>query len=101
MSQKMLSRVVSVSMFTKNDFTGFVPVEGDKWIVLKWFHPSDYETQESLNDASEIFADEILKDLSSGHYIRIETCKEVMSEEGRHTGKYYYELERLELKNQI
>lgn len=104
MSKKMHSRVVSVSKFTKTkmelDGSNTIPHEDSKWVVIKWFHPSDYENQEYLNDASEIFTDEILKGLSYKHFIRIEDCKEVLKN-GRFNGKYKYITARLERKDTI
>lgn len=69
----MNSRTVEVSIFNKyRDIESvIIPSEQENWIVIKWFHPSDYETQEQLNDAAENFANEILKDLSLGHFIRV------------------------------
>jgi len=96
----MHPRVVSVSMFTEMEISKVIPQEDSKWVVIKWFHPSDFETQEFLNDASEIFADDILKDLSYKHFIRIEKCEEVLKN-GRFNGKYKYTTERLERKDTI
>jgi hypothetical protein len=67
----MNSRTVEISIFNKRDLNGVIPHEQKNWIVIKWFHPEDYETQEQLNDAAENFANEILKDLSLGHFIRV------------------------------
>ena len=69
----MNSRTVEVSIFNKyRDIESvIIPSEPKNWIVIKWFHPSDYETQEQLNDAAENFAYEILRDLSLGHFIRV------------------------------
>lgn len=81
----MNSRTVEISVFNKRDINQVLPHEQKNWIVIKWFHPEQYQTQEQLNDASENFANEILKDLSLGHFIRVMDVLPV-HKEGRLTG---------------
>lgn len=91
----MKSRVVCISKFTKDQLiNGVIPHSTNNWITLKWFHAVNYLEQETLNDASEIFADEIIQGLSAGHFLRIESCDLVQPE-------YVYEVESILLKNII
>ncbi len=83
----MNTRVISISKFQSREST--LPEkdnDDENWIVIKWFHQSDYNTQEELNDSSEIFTDEILKSLSLWHFIKIEESIKEEDEEGRIQG---------------
>lgn len=43
----------------------------ENWIVLRWFYHTDFESQEELNDQSEIFMDGIARDTDSNRPLRI------------------------------
>lgn len=104
MSEKMNSRVVSISSFSASDLNnlpeGIKLEDQTKWIVIKWFNLEDYETQESLNDASEIYADDISRDLSRGHLVKIENVIRKEDSTGHLTG-FEFEMETFIHKNTI
>lgn len=84
----MYSLLVSVSTFDVSPFvknqniaTEQISIKSN-WVSIKWFHDTDYETQTELNDAAEVFADGIIKDLDFYHFLKIEKVQAIKKEKG-------------------
>jgi hypothetical protein len=77
---KILSRTVEIHSI-RNTSPDYVQDNDGQFITVMWFHSEDYETQEQLNDASEIFADSICDNASFSHDVRI-TQEEPIKKKG-------------------
>ena len=95
----MQSRLVEISKFNDRELEKneqgikVIPDKDSAWITIKWFHSEDYESQERLNDDSEIFAQDIVNNTNVGVYVRVQSVK--LSLEGGKYKKFIFTTEHL------